>query len=123
MIIRPKTNMEKLFTKAEDLASNIKDYVNARIDALKLNAAEKTSGIIANFVARIMVIIFLFFFVGLGSIALSLVLGLWIGNAWIGFLIVGLFYLLLALIVWATRDKLIRLPVMNAIIQQMFKVI
>lgn len=113
--------MEKLFTKAEDLASNIKDYVNARIDALKLNAAEKTSGIIANFVARIMVIIFLFFFVGLGSIALSLVLGLWIGNAWIGFLIVGLFYLLLALIVWATRDKLIRLPVMNAIIQQMFK--
>jgi len=113
--------MDNLFSKVEDLAGNIKEYVNTRIDSLKLNAAEKVSKIIANAVARIIVAIFVLLFVGLGSIALSLVVGIWIGKTWTGFLVVGCFYLLLSMIVWAARGKLIRMPVMNAMIQQLFQ--
>jgi hypothetical protein len=113
--------MENLFSKAEDLAANLKEYVNTRIDSLKLNAAEKSSIIVANAVARLIVAILILFFLMLGSVALSLVLGIWIGKTWAGFLIVGGFYLLLSLIVWTARGKLIRMPVMNSMIQQLFK--
>jgi len=113
--------MENLFSKAEDLAGNIREYVDTRIDSLKLNAAEKSSKIIANGVAGIVVAVFALFFVGLGSIALSLVVGIWIGKTWTGFLVVGGFYLLFGIIVWVGRGKLIRIPVMNAIIQQLFQ--
>ncbi len=113
--------MENLFSKAEDLAGNLKDYVNTRIDSLKLNAAEKSSKLIANGVAGMVVAILVLFFLGLGSIALSLAVGIWIGKTWAGFLVVGGFYLLVSIIIWTARAKLIRMPVMNAMIQQLFK--
>ena len=113
--------MENLFSKTEDLAATIKEYVNARIDSLKLNAAEKSSVIVANAVARIIVVVLLIFFLVLGSIALSLVVGIWLGQAWAGFLAVSFFYLLVAIIVWAAKGKLIRMPVMNSMIHQLFK--
>jgi hypothetical protein len=113
--------MENLFSKAEDLAGNIRDYVNTRIDSLKLNAAEKSSKIIGNGAAAMVVVVFVLFSLGLGSIALSWIIGIWMGKIWAGFLVVAGFYLLLALITWLARGKLIRLPVMNAMIHQMFK--
>jgi uncharacterized membrane protein YqjE len=113
--------MDNLFSKAEALAGNLKEYVNTRIESLKLNAAEKSSKIIANGVAAIVVVVFVLFFVALGSIALSLVVGIWIGKTWTGFLVVGVFYLLLSIVIWAARGRLIRMPVMNAIIQQLFR--
>ena len=113
--------MEKVFSKVEELAGNVKEYVNTRIESIKLNAAEKSSAIIANGVARIAVAIVFLFFIGLASIALSLVLGDWIGKIWAGFLVVAFFYLLIAIVIWFGRGRLIRLPVMNALIQQLFK--
>jgi hypothetical protein len=57
----------------------------------------------------------------LASIALSIVLGEWIGKIWAGFLVVACFNLLIGIIIWFAREKLIRVPVMNALIQQLFK--
>jgi uncharacterized membrane protein len=113
--------MEKVFSKVEELAGSVKDYVNTRIESIKLNAAEKSSFVIANAVAGVVVAIMFIFFLGLASIGLSIVLGEWIGNMWAGFVIVALFFLFIGIIVWLARGKLIRLPVMNALIQQLFK--
>ena len=113
--------MEKVFAKVEELADNVKEYVNTRIESIKLNAAEKSSVIIANGVAGIVVAIVILFFLGLASISLSLVLGEWLGKTWAGFLVVACFYLLIGILVWLAKGRLIRLPVMNAMIQQLFK--
>jgi hypothetical protein len=113
--------MERVFSKVEELADNAKEYVNTRIESIKLNAAEKSSVIIANGVARVVVAIVFLFFIGLASIALSIVLGEWIGKIWAGFLVVACFYLLIGIIIWFARERLIRVPVMNALIQQLFK--
>jgi fatty acid desaturase len=112
--------MEKVFAKAEDLADSIKEYVNLRIASLKLTTAEKTSAVIANIIAGAVAALVLFFFVVFASVALAIGLGVWLGSMWAGFLIVAGLYLLLGMVVWAARGKLIRLPVMNAIIQQLF---
>ncbi|MBL0146255.1 MAG: hypothetical protein IPP48_11250 [Chitinophagaceae bacterium] len=55
------------------------------------------------------------------SIALSILIGIWLGTMWLGFLIMAGIYMLLGLVVWTARGKIIRLPVMNSIIQQLFK--
>lgn len=113
--------MERTFAKAEELADNIKEYVNARIDAIKLQVADKVSAIIANILAGMILAFVFIFFLILLSISLSLLIGAWIGKMWLGFLIVALVYLLVGIIVWTARGKIIRLPIMNAIIQQLFK--
>ena len=113
--------MESTFARAEELAANIKEYVNSRIESVKLSVAEKTSGVIANVMAGIVVAAFFMLFVLFASIALAFGLGAWIGKTWAGFLIVAGLYFILALIIWAAREKIIRIPIMNAMIRQLFK--
>jgi hypothetical protein len=112
--------MEKVFAKAEDLADSLKEYVNLRIASLKLTTAEKTSAVIANIIAGAVAVMVLVLFVLFASVALAIGLGTWLESMWAGFLIVAGLYLLMGMVVWAARGKLIRLPVMHAIIQQLF---
>jgi len=109
--------MEKAFTKVEELAGTIKEYITTRIESAKLHTAEKSAVIIANIIAGAIVSLVFLLFIILASIAL---LGSWIGKLWTGFLIMAVFYLLAAIIVWKTRVTLIRLPVLNALIKQLF---
>jgi hypothetical protein len=113
--------MEKAFSTAEEIAGNVKEYINTRIESVKLGVAEKSSAIIANLVAGAVVAIVFFFFIVFAGIALAFALGEWTGKVWAGFLIVAGLYLLIGIITWIARGKLIRLPVMNAMIQQLFK--
>jgi high-affinity Fe2+/Pb2+ permease len=113
--------MEKTFAKVEELADTVKEYVNNRIESAKLTAAEKSSAVVAVLIAGLIVAVIFTFFIVFAGVALSLVLGEWIGKTWAGFLIVAGFYLLLGVIIWAARDKIIRLPIMNALIKQLFR--
>ena len=112
--------MEKAFARVEELAGTVKDYVNTRIELVKLNTVEKSSGIIATVIAGFIVAaVFLFFLVFI-SIALAFGLGEWIGKPWAGFLIVALLYLVIGIIVWVSRVRIIQLPIMNALIKAIF---
>lgn len=113
--------MEKAFAKMEDLTESIKEYVNNRIESVKLNVVEKSSVIIANVVAAMAVAVVLVCFIIFTSTALAFGLGQWIGSTWAGFLIVGCIQLLCGIVVWSAREKIIRLPVMNSLVKQLFK--
>ena len=112
--------MEKIFSQLQHLAEEVKEYVNVRISLVKLNVAETASGIIANTAATIISAIIFLFFLFFASTGLALFLSSVIGNSYAGFLIVAGVYLVIGLIIWFRREKLIRIPVMNAIIRQMF---
>ena len=112
--------MEKTFAKVEELADAVKDYVNTRMESVKLSAAEKSSAIIANVIAVFVVAVVFIFFIIFAGMALAFGLGAWLGSTWLGFLIVAALYLLLGIIVWFARGKIIRMPVMNSMIQQLF---
>jgi hypothetical protein len=112
--------MEKAFAKVEELADTVKDYVNTRIESVKLKVAEKSAAVISNMIAGLIVAGFFMLFIVFSSIALAFGLGEWIGKTWAGFLIVAGLYLVIGIIVWFARIKLIRLPLMNAFIKQLF---
>ncbi len=112
--------MEKTFAKVEDLATNIKEYADSRIEAVKLNVAEKSATIMANIIAGIVVAMVFIFFMIFGSTAFAVGLGIWIGKMWVGFIIVAFFYFLVGLLIWKTRVKFIQFPIMNAFITQLF---
>ena len=112
--------MEKAYAKIEELADNVKEYINTRVESVKLTVAEKTSVVIANVVAGMIVaVVFLLFIIFAGT-ALAFGLSEWIGKTWAGFLIVAGLYLLIGIVIWTAREKIIRLPVMNALIKQLF---
>lgn len=113
--------MNETFEKIEGLTDHVKDYVNTKIEITKLRIAEKTSQVVGNVIAVIIVVVFFLFVVVFGSLAGAWALSDLIGKRYAGFLIVAGFYLLLGIIVWAARGRLIRFPVMNALIKMLHK--
>lgn len=113
--------MEEVLSKADGLVSHIKEYVEVRVEEVKLEVADRSSKVMAAVIARIVVFLVLGFFILFASTAVAYVLGgLW-GKMWLGFLVVSGFYALLALLVWLTRDTLIRIPMVNTLLKQMTK--
>jgi hypothetical protein len=113
--------MERVFAKIEELGGHVRDYVNTKITSVKIGAAAKGSKILANlFAACIAACVFLFFLV-FASIAAAYALSAWIGKMYAGFLIVSGIYFLAGIIIWNGRERLLRIPIMNAMIAQLFK--
>lgn len=113
--------MEKTFARVEELADHVKEYVNNRIASVKLSVAEKTSAVLSTIIAMVVVLTVFVFFIVFAGIALAFVFAKLTGEYYWGFLIVAGIYLLVGLLVWTLKEKLIRLPIMNAILQQLFK--
>ena len=113
--------MEDSFNKADELGKHIKDYINNRISLLKIEVAERVSNLLSQFVATIIVSIIFLITIFFISTSIALIIGQALGNYCWGFLIVGVFYFVLGLIFWKRREKIIRIPIMNAILHQLFK--
>ena len=112
--------MEKTFDKVEELAAHVKEYVNNRIAATKLSVAERTSKVAAKIIAVIIVALIFFLFLIFASTALAYSLSKLTGELYWGFLIVAGIYFLLVVLVWKTKDRFLRLPILNAILRQLF---
>jgi hypothetical protein len=113
--------MQSAFVKAEAFADHIKEYVNNRITAVKLQAAEKTSKMLSNMIAIAVVAAIMLVFAIFVSMAAAYALSPLVGPAYSGFLIVGGVWLLLAVIIWMGREKILRLPIMNRMLSEMFR--
>jgi hypothetical protein len=113
--------MEKTFIKIEELAGHITEYVNNNIDTAKLKTAEKSSSLFSGITARIIVMLVFVFAILFASVALACLLAKITGALYWGFLIVSGLYLFFAIIIWSTQEKMLRLPIMNFILEQLFK--
>lgn len=113
--------MSETFTKAEELAGHVKEYVHVKIESAKLNVAEKTSGVIANLAAGLVILLVFILFLFFAGISGAIALSGWIGKPFSGYLIVAGIFLLTGIIVWAMKTRIIQIPVMNSIIHQLFK--
>jgi hypothetical protein len=108
------------FKKVENLADHVKEYMHVRVDEARLGLAERSSGVIGFLIAGAVVTgIFALCFIFI-CIAAALFLGRVLDDLILGFLIIATLQLLVGLIVWGARERLLRIPVMNAILDQLF---
>jgi hypothetical protein len=109
------------FKKVEDLVDHVKEYVHVRVDEARLGLAERASGAIASLIAvailaGILGIAFVFVFIA-GAILVSYLLNDFI----LGFTLVAVFLTIVGLCIWWGRQRLIRIPIMNIILEEMLK--
>lgn len=113
--------MKSIFNKIESLISNLLEYINTRIEILKLEAIEKISSVIASLIAGAVLGCFLVLFCIFASIALAFLVGEWVGSYWAGFLIIAGLYLLIGLIVWLSRERTIKGRIRNRLTREFFR--
>ena len=112
--------MAQEFDNTETFVEQVKDYLNTRLAQLKLLFAEKTSKVVALIIAIVMSALVFFLFLVLISVAGAIAIGEWLGNYWLGFIIISAIILLAGFILWISKDSWLRKPIMNALIKVMF---
>lgn len=104
-------------TNLEELGQKLKEYVETRVDLLKLRAINKLSKIVSTLVTSIL-LVFLFFIVIIClSFGLSYYIGSVLGATHYGFFVVGGLYLITGLIIFYSRDKMIKTPISDRLIK------
>jgi hypothetical protein len=107
-------HIESIVTKAGDLAET-------KAELWKLRAVGKISETVSSILSKIAIVVF----IGTAMVILSLGAAFWIGqemgNLYYGFFIVGGFYILAGLFVYAFRKNLIKKPISNLIIDKIIK--
>src|SRR5947208_13634729 len=102
-------------SKIDSLASHTKQYAEETLNLLLLNLYEKISRMVSGATAAIIFAAFGVLVLLFASIGLSIWIGRLLGGTFMGFFIVAIFYLLIAVFLYVMRDKWIRLPVVNSV--------
>ena len=111
--------MESNPTSVEDLFEKVKDYADVRIDLFKLKAINKVSGSVSSFLTTIvMALIFCVVFLCITA-GLALWIGDSLGKAWYGFFIVGGGYLIIGLVLYSLRGRLVKSVISNKLIKEL----
>jgi len=107
-----KTNVEELFEK-------VKDYADTRIDLFKLKTINKVSGFLSGLVSALILIAILVLVIFCISIATALLIGEWLGSAYLGFFIIAGIYIIIGLILYSARKKFLRDPISNTLLKEL----
>jgi hypothetical protein len=104
---------------SDTLVGNIEEYIEDKVDLVKLKTASKTgsavSGVIVGLaLARLGLFIMIFL-----SLSAAYAIGEATERSWLGFLLVAGFYILLAVLVVALKEKLITMPIVNSLLKKM----
>ncbi len=109
-----------MLDEAQKLFKQLRDYADTQFALFKLETAKRVSAVVSSLMAIILVALLGFVAVLLLSLAAAYWLGSILGSVPLGLTIVGAFYILLCIIVWLSREKILRIPVMNEMIKQLF---
>lgn len=106
-------------SKLETVAEHVKDYLTTRYELAVLKVSDRSSSILSSVISYAVAAIVGVFFLLFLSLALALFISEKIGNSYAGFFIVAGFYLLIVVLVLVAREKMIRIPLLNAFIKQL----
>ncbi len=100
-----KDTLSKFF-KLDTIIENLTGLVETRVELLKVEARENISKALAQAVTYLFILFVAALFITFFSIAIALVVSERFGN-FAGFWAVGALYLIIGLILWFSRDKIV----------------
>lgn len=108
-------------SKIDHLVEHVEEYFQTRQELSKLIAAEKSSVILSAVFANMLIVFIFFFVLVFASIALAYGISQMIGQAYAGFLVVAVLYLVIGVLFFANRERWLKTPMENAVIKNFFK--
>jgi len=105
----------------KDLTEKAKDYIDTSIQLAKLKAINKVSSVTSSLISMIVMPLLLLVVIILLSIGFSLWLGKILGAYHYGFFITGTFLVLLIILVYKFRNKWLKVPIANSLIENILK--
>ena len=109
-----KSLIELLFEKIEE-------YGKTNYELIKFKLLRATAIIVPSLISKLIVVLVFFFFTLILSIGIAYFLSELLGNLYIGFFIVAIFYLVIGIIFHFYLYKWIKKPIGDSIVKQLLK--
>lgn len=103
------------------LVEKTQKYRSTGIDLVKLNAIDKSSEVLSEGVATLVILTFSSLFFIILNIGIAMWLGEILGKTYYGFFAVAAFYALVSALLYAFRNRWMSKPLRNAIITKALK--
>ena len=105
-------------SKIDKLLGHVVECAETRFDIVAIDIQDKVTQILASMASIAVVALCLVFVVLLLSIGVAMYLSDYFQSAFIGFLYVAGFYLIVGVVVIFSRNKLIKLPIINGLLKK-----
>ena len=105
----------------ESLFNKTTEYLETKVDLMRLQAVSKTSEIISSIISKMVIICIMGMVMILVSIGFAIWLGTVLNKMYLGFFGVGVFYLLVILVLSLGRSQLMKAPLKDSIIKDLLK--
>lgn len=112
--------METTKTRINDLTGNIREYIETRIDIVKLDAADAGATAASSMASWLVISIFGLLTLFLITIGGAIGIGYLLNNFALGFFILAGFYLLVSAVIYVNRENWIRKPIVNSIVKNIY---
>lgn len=113
-----KDTISENITRLVDEAGS---YIEAKTELYKLKAVDRITEISTSVISKLLFILIGLIALMALNIGMALLIGEWLGRSYYGFFIVAGFYLLLGLILYMVRDRLIKRPIYTTVIKKILK--
>lgn len=102
----------------ESLFERAKDYAETRGDLFKLKAIRKTAEVGSSIISKVIIGSLFSIFLLMFNFGVGFWLGEVLGSSYLGFFALAGFYLIVGIIVYANRKKILRSPIADSIIKK-----
>ncbi|MEO6327306.1 MAG: phage holin family protein [Ginsengibacter sp.] len=109
--------MENRTTSIESLFERVKNYIETRIELLKLKAIDKSSSFVSVLATYAIVFTFFWCFFLLLNIGIALLIGELIGTLYYGFFILAAFYAIVGFVLLKYKNKWLKKPMINMMVK------
>ena len=103
-----------------NLKDEVEDYIDTKIDIIKLKFIDKIAGAVTGVVTGVGLAFLGVFILLFLSISAAFAIAELTGRSSIGFLCIGGFYILLAVILLVFKNQLITMPVVNSLAKKFY---
>lgn len=102
----------------DTLKGNLESYIEDKVDLVKLRTAEKAGNIFSRIIVSLALARLGLFAIIFLSFSAAFAIAEATGKNYLGFLSVGGFYILVGGILFLMRDKLVTVPIINALLKK-----
>lgn len=113
--------MQEQQSDIDILLSDAGDFIETRTTLWKYKGIESLADVSGELVSGLAMIVFVSFVIIIFSIGFALLIGEWLGKSYYGFFIMGGFYGIIALIIFARRERWLKDPFSNMLIRKILK--
>lgn len=112
---------EELIEQLGESYGYIESFISSRLELFKLRAAERSARSISKLALVMVMVLILNFIVLCLLLAAGFGLAELVGSVWLAFLLLALFFLLLALLIYVFKQQLLLNPTIRVVIKELFQ--